>query len=173
MTATTVQRAMDTDVLIVGAGPAGLMLAGELCLVGVRPLVLERQPQVQEIPKAGGLGGQILRTAALPGPAGAARGRRQRPPPGAAVPVRRRAPGLHAVGRSADGGGWRSRSRSSSGCSANAPASSARSVRRGHEVVGVRQDDATVTVDVHGPDGPYLLTARYLVGVRRPAQPGP
>jgi flavin-dependent dehydrogenase len=33
---------MDTDVLIVGAGPAGLMLAGELCLAGVRPLVLER-----------------------------------------------------------------------------------------------------------------------------------
>ena len=35
-------RVMDADVVIVGAGPIGLMLAGELCLAGVRPLVLER-----------------------------------------------------------------------------------------------------------------------------------
>ncbi|WP_280238814.1 FAD-dependent monooxygenase, partial [Nocardia abscessus] len=37
-------------------------------------------------------------------------------------------------------------------------------IRRGHDVVGVSQDDATVTVDVRGPDGPYQVTARYLVG---------
>ena len=37
---------MDADVIIVGAGPTGLMLAGELRLAGVRPLVLERQPQL-------------------------------------------------------------------------------------------------------------------------------
>jgi len=36
------------------------MLAGELGLAGVRPLVLERQPQIRDIPKAGGLSGQIL-----------------------------------------------------------------------------------------------------------------
>ena len=51
---------MDADVIVVGAGPVGLMLAGELGLAGVRPLVLERQPQIREIPKAGGLSGQIL-----------------------------------------------------------------------------------------------------------------
>ena len=50
----------DTDVIIVGAGPTGLMLAVELRLAGVRPLVLERQPQIRDIPKAGGLSGQIL-----------------------------------------------------------------------------------------------------------------
>src|SRR5918911_2614913 len=51
---------MDTDVIVVGAGPTGLMLAGELCLAGVRSLVLERLTQIRDIPKAGGLSGQIL-----------------------------------------------------------------------------------------------------------------
>ena len=51
---------MDADVIIVGAGPTGLMLAGELRLAGVRPLVLERQPQLREIPKANGFSGQIV-----------------------------------------------------------------------------------------------------------------
>src|ERR1700733_5277393 len=36
------------------------MLASELCLAGVRPLVLERQPRLRETPRANGLGGQIL-----------------------------------------------------------------------------------------------------------------
>ena len=53
-------RVMDADVIIVGAGPTGLMLAGELRLAGVRPLVLERRPEPREIPRANGLGGQIL-----------------------------------------------------------------------------------------------------------------
>ena len=51
---------MDADVIIVGAGPPGLMLAGELCLAGVRPLVLERQPGLRETPKASGFNGQIV-----------------------------------------------------------------------------------------------------------------
>ena len=37
-------------------------------------------------------------------------------------------------------------------------------IRRGHEVARVSQDDATVAADVRGPDGPYRVTARYLVG---------
>ena len=51
---------IDTDVIIVGAAPTGLMLAGELRLAGVRTLVLERLPEPWAVPKAGGLGGQIL-----------------------------------------------------------------------------------------------------------------
>src|SRR5881392_2696848 len=45
---------MDADVIVVGAGPTGLMLAG------ARPLVLERLPKIRDTPKAGGLSGQIL-----------------------------------------------------------------------------------------------------------------
>jgi 2-polyprenyl-6-methoxyphenol hydroxylase-like FAD-dependent oxidoreductase len=37
-------------------------------------------------------------------------------------------------------------------------------IRRWHELVGFGQDDATVTADVHGPDGCCQVTARYLVG---------
>src|SRR6202161_1052054 len=51
---------MDTDVLIVGAGATGPMLAGELCLAGVRPLVLERQLRLREAPKANAFNGQIV-----------------------------------------------------------------------------------------------------------------
>ena len=51
---------MDADVIVVGAGPTGLMLACELRLAGVRPLVLERQSHRRDTAKAGGLGGRIL-----------------------------------------------------------------------------------------------------------------
>src|SRR3954452_17471502 len=58
---TTCRRTTSSrEVIIVGAGPTGLMLAGELGLAGVGPLVLERQPQPRDTPKAGGLSGQVL-----------------------------------------------------------------------------------------------------------------
>jgi 2-polyprenyl-6-methoxyphenol hydroxylase-like FAD-dependent oxidoreductase len=50
---------MDGDVIIVGAGATGLMLACELGLAGVRPLVLERQPRLREA-QANGFSGQIV-----------------------------------------------------------------------------------------------------------------
>ncbi|KAB8197499.1 FAD-dependent oxidoreductase [Nonomuraea phyllanthi] len=48
------------NVLIVGAGPVGLMLACELGLAGLRPIVLEKRPEPSELPRANGLGGQII-----------------------------------------------------------------------------------------------------------------
>ena len=52
---------MTEDVVIIGAGPTGLLLAGELALAGVRPTVLERLAEPSTIPKANGLVGQIVR----------------------------------------------------------------------------------------------------------------
>ncbi len=158
----------DADVIIVGAGPTGLMLAAELRLAGVRPLVLERQPQLRETPKANGLGGQILQLlryrglldrleAASPGPTHPAPifpfgevhldfSHLTEPPMwGLSLPqpLLERLLDDHARGLGAD-------------------------VRRGHDVLGVGQDDATVTADVRGPDGAERVTARYLVGCDGP-----
>ena len=77
---------MDADVVVAGAGPVGLMLAGELCLAGVRPLILERQPRLRETPKALGFNGQIvelLRYRGLLDRVEAASGRPVVPAPGA------------------------------------------------------------------------------------------
>ncbi|WP_123028172.1 FAD-dependent monooxygenase [Mycolicibacterium stellerae] len=49
------------DVVIAGAGPNGLMLACELALAGVRPVVLDRLPAPSDEPKANGLVGQVIR----------------------------------------------------------------------------------------------------------------
>ena len=49
------------DVVISGAGPNGLMLACELALAGVRPIVLDRLPGPSDEPKANGLVGQVIR----------------------------------------------------------------------------------------------------------------
>ncbi|WP_275106734.1 FAD-dependent oxidoreductase [Nocardia brasiliensis] len=51
----------DLDVIIVGADPAGLTLAAELSLAGVRPLVLEQYPAPRDVPKASGIAGRIRR----------------------------------------------------------------------------------------------------------------
>src|SRR5580658_10153294 len=47
-------------VVIIGAGPTGLMLAIELRLAGVTPVLLERLPAISEIPKGHGPVGQIV-----------------------------------------------------------------------------------------------------------------
>ncbi|WP_406314516.1 FAD-dependent monooxygenase [Streptosporangium sp. NBC_01639] len=152
-----------TGVIIVGAGPAGLMLAAELRLAGVRPLVLERKPQRRDIPKAGGLGGQILELlryrgllerfeAACTGPV---------PPPrfpfgGVHLDFTQLAnPPLHALPLP--------QQRLEQLLDDRAGELDAE-IRRGHEVTGISQDDTAVTVDVLGPDGPYQVVARYLVG---------
>ena len=49
------------DVVISGAGPNGLMLACELALAGVRPVVLDKLPGPSDEPKANGLVGQVIR----------------------------------------------------------------------------------------------------------------
>lgn len=150
--------------IIVGAGPAGLVLAGELCLAGVRTLVLERQPRLRETPKASGFSGQIvelLRYRGLLDRVEAASGRPIRPAPQAPFG------GVHLdFSHLADPAIWavplpQPRLERLLGEHARELGAG---IRRGHEVTGASQDDASATADVRGPDGPYRVTARYLVG---------
>jgi len=154
---------MDADVIIVGAGPTGLMLAGELGRAGVGPLVLERQAQIRDLPKAGGLSGQILEvlryrgelkrfeaasTAPRPAPRFPWGGMhvdftQLADPPMQALPLPQ--PRLERV-------------------LDEFARELGAEIRRGQEVVGLSQDNAKVTADVRGPDGPDRVTARYLVG---------
>jgi 2-polyprenyl-6-methoxyphenol hydroxylase-like FAD-dependent oxidoreductase len=50
-----------SDIVIAGAGPNGLMLACELALAGIRPVVLDGLPGPSPEPKANGLVGQVVR----------------------------------------------------------------------------------------------------------------
>src|SRR5690349_2271154 len=156
---------MDADVVVAAAGPVGLMLASELCLAGVRPLVLERQPRLRKTPKASGFNGQIvelLRYRGLLERIEAASGRPAVPAPGAPFGGMQldfshlvADPPLRVV-HLAQPRLERLLSDRASELGAG--------IRRGHEVAGVSQDDATAAADVRGPDGPYRVTARYLVG---------
>ncbi|MEU8228080.1 FAD-dependent monooxygenase [Actinoplanes sp. NPDC048967] len=148
------------DVVIAGAGPNGLMLACELALAGVRPLVLERLPEPTTEQRANGLVGQVIRMldrrglyerlAGTPGP--------PRPAPGftfAAFPldlhdlpdnplytmlVPQRRIEQMLTGRAAELGV---------------------TIHRGHEVLGLTQDERSVTVEVAGL---APVEAAYLVG---------
>ncbi|HEY9720942.1 MAG TPA: FAD-dependent monooxygenase [Oscillatoriaceae cyanobacterium] len=154
----------DADVIIVGAGPTGLMLAGDLQRAGVRTLVLERLSEPSQIPKAGGLSGQILDLLRHRGEWERFAAAGDGPPPG--VP---RFPwgGLHV-----DMTGMADppleammfpQPRLEAELAARAVESGAE-IRRGHHLVGLHQDEVQVTAEVQGSDGAYRVTSRFLVG---------
>ncbi|MFD3700842.1 FAD-dependent monooxygenase [Streptomyces sp. NPDC058646] len=150
---------MDAAVIVVGAGPAGLTLAGELRLAGVDVIVLERLPQRTgesrglgftartmevfdqrgilprfgdvETSNQGHFGGVPIDFAVLEGALQAAK----------TVPQSVTETHLEewAVGLGTD-------------------------LRRGHEVLSIDDDGDGVSVTVRGPEGEQTLRAAYLVG---------
>lgn len=154
----------DTDVIITGAGPTGLMLAAELRLAGVRTLVLERQLQPGGIPKANGFSGQILEVLRH-------RGLLERFEAAATGPSHP-APAIPFGGVQLDLSGHPDHPLEVLGLAqprlervldAWAGELGAR-IERGHTVTAVHQDEESVTASVDGPHGRYRATARYLVG---------
>src|SRR5882762_7464286 len=51
----------DAEVVIAGGGPTGLLLACELALAGVTPIVLDPLPGPNTEPRANGVGGPAVR----------------------------------------------------------------------------------------------------------------
>jgi 2-polyprenyl-6-methoxyphenol hydroxylase-like FAD-dependent oxidoreductase len=158
---------MDADVIIVGAGPTGLMLAGELGLAGVRVLVLERLPQPSETQKAGGLSGQILELLRYRGLLERFEAASTGPRTGPRPPPRFPWGGMHVDFTQLADPPMQAlplpqprleRLLAELACELGAE------IRRGQEVVGLSQDEATATADMRGSDGHHRVTARYLVG---------
>lgn len=150
------------DVVIVGAGPTGLMLAIELCLGGATPVVLERLREISEIPKGNGLFGLIVPLLDYRGLLEALRAEATYAGP---VPsfffgpltldFSRVASPLHVLAAP---------QRTIEHRLAERLTQLGGTVRRGHELTRLTQQDDAVTVEVSGPAGDYQLRARYLVG---------
>ncbi|RLK53973.1 FAD-dependent monooxygenase [Actinokineospora cianjurensis] len=150
---------MRTRVVVVGAGPVGLMLAGELRLGGVDVVVLERLSAPTTESRASTLHARTMEILD------------QRGLVEALGPVPGDTSG-HFGGIRLDLGGQDSRFRGRW----KVPQADVERVlgrwavglgavvRRGHELVGLRQDGSGVDAEVVGPGGAVRIRADYLVG---------
>ncbi|MEV0004805.1 FAD-dependent monooxygenase [Micromonospora sp. NPDC050980] len=148
------------DVLVVGAGPNGLMLAVELALAGIRPVVCDRLVEPTTENRANGLVGQVVRMLDR-------RGLRQRLTGDAAPPLPASEFVFGALPLDLRGvadnplHGLPVPQRQIERMLTDRAAELGVRVRRGCEVSGLRQRDDAVTVEF--ADG-AVLTCRYLVG---------
>jgi 2-polyprenyl-6-methoxyphenol hydroxylase-like FAD-dependent oxidoreductase len=154
------ESAPEWDVTIAGAGPVGLLLAGELAIAGIRTLVLEAADEPSPIPKANGIVGRSARDLARRGILDGS-GLRVVSPPRfpfgplsldlgfgprnplhiLPIPQRRLEQLLHD----------RARARGAT-------------LQRGHAVTGFTQDDDRVQIEVRTVAGTSRVTTAYLVG---------
>src|SRR3954454_19722068 len=150
-------------VVISGAGPNGLMLACELALAGVRPVILERLAAPSDEPKANGMVGQVVRMLDIRGLYQRFTGSDDPPHPvyqwifsGMSVPLFGMPDnpmyalmmGQPQLVRLLD---ERARELGVD-------------VRWGHELIGVESGSAAVKISVSTLDETYALEAGYLVG---------
>ncbi|WP_210594151.1 FAD-dependent monooxygenase [Streptomyces sp. GESEQ-35] len=153
-----------TQVMIVGGGPVGMLLAAELAGYGVRTLVLESETEVSRCPKATTLHARtvqcLVRRGHLDGleaavdPAAFTRAFHFAGLPGLAIsaPAAEPEPVMKCPQEELQRH-FEKRAR----------AAGAR-VLRGHRVTGVRQGPAGVRVTAQGPHGQVDCAAQYLVG---------
>ncbi|WP_020666759.1 FAD-dependent monooxygenase [Amycolatopsis nigrescens] len=154
-------QGIETDVIVVGGGPTGLMLACELALAGAGVIVLDRLPERTDQSKALNLQPRTAEVLEQRGLLAMAQDR--------------------SLGNVGDGhfaglpvvyDGWRTRHPYQVGIPQarveevleERLASYGIEVRRGHELTGFTQDEDGVVATVQGPDGELRLRAGYLAG---------
>src|SRR5258708_16440390 len=154
---------VDGDVIVVGAGPTGLMLACELSLAGARPVVLERRPDPGGLPKANGLMGQVVQLLDYRGrlerftAAGSYAGTVATFPFGT-VPLDFSTVGDNPLQRLLIPQPQLERLLTERAQELGVE------IRRGHEVLALAQDENAVTLDVRSAAGDCRLLTRYVVG---------
>ncbi|MEV4394892.1 FAD-dependent monooxygenase [Nonomuraea sp. NPDC049607] len=152
---------MNVDVVVVGAGPTGLMLAAELGLAGVRAVVVERLARRSGQSKALGIQPRSAEALELRG--------LLEPLMDRAI---QRVPGGHFAGLRLDYTAWDTRHPYSIGIPQGRVEALLEErlgelgvqVLRGQEVTGLSQDADGVEATLLGPAGESRLTARFLVG---------
>ncbi len=154
---------MMTDVVVVGGGPVGLLLAGELALAGVRPVVLEQLSERSTAYKANALIGQVVRFLDHRGLYQSFGGRGHRPQAAPAFLFGALVLNLSGLADNPLYGLPIPQARLESLLEQRARDLGV-DLRRGHRLMELRQDDHAVSVRVQGPDGEYELRSRYLVG---------
>ncbi|MET1071318.1 MAG: FAD-dependent monooxygenase [Umezawaea sp.] len=158
----SIQSNETEQVLVVGAGPVGLWVASELALAGVPTLVVERAVERSPHSKAMGVHPRTVEVLAMRGV------EKQFLAEGGQIPTWH----FGMLGNRLD---FRDldtpypfmlaipQLRTEELFEQRALELGVR-ILRGHGVTGLAQDPEAVTVDLDGPDGPYTLTARYVVG---------
>ncbi|MGW0702214.1 FAD-dependent monooxygenase [Streptomyces sp. NPDC002867] len=152
-------HSLDTDVIVVGAGPVGLMLAGELRTGGARVTVLERLPAPTTESRASTLHARTMEILD------------QRGLLAALGTVPRDTKG-HFGGIPLDFGGldspypgqWKAPQARTERLLGDWAAGLGAVVRRGHELVGLRQTPTEVEAEAVSPAGNVHIRGSYLVG---------
>jgi bifunctional hydroxylase/dehydrase len=152
-------QGFDADVIVVGAGPTGLMLAGELRLAGVETVVLDRLAEPMKQSRALGFSARAIEEFDQ-------RGLLPRFGDLQTIPFGHFG-GLPIDYRVLEGGSYGARGKPQSLTErvlAEWAAEQGAVVHRGHEVTGLRPGDDGVELDVVTPKGRKRLRARYVAG---------
>ena len=150
------------DVIIAGAGPNGLLMATELAIAGVKPIVLERHEEVDVSPKANGLVGQVNQALDYRGIYERFAGTARPPTPFPQYPFAAMTLDLAGVDRNPMYGLPIPQRRMEELLAERARELDVE-IRRGHEVKSLTQQGESVIVLVATSDGEYELEAKYLV----------
>lgn len=158
---------VDADVIVIGAGPTGLMTANLLGLSGIRVIVLDAGAELIDYPRGVGMDDETLRTFQTAGLV-----ERVLPhtiPHQLLVFIDRKGRDLARIAPPAADFGWPRRNGFVQPLADRVLLEGTErfddvSVEWSSTVTGIEQDDSGVTLTVAGPDGDRRMRARYVVG---------